>query len=855
MALEKEDSVTARTGVPRFLILSQLLVLTSPLVHASYATINDDCAAPLVITALPFTDSRDIATATTTAADPVQSCSTQPSQNFQSIWYRFTPTASGMLLADTSGSEVDAVLSVHTGTCGALTEVACTTRGRVSFFVTAGQTILVELTSESALIEGKITLNVKAVAAAANDECSAPTIIPAMPFRDTLNISAATFSASDPQSRCSNQKPNVWYRYTAPADGTVIVATDSDGIELAAYAGTCEAPTELMCSDNQEIEFPVTAGQTVLLEASRTDDSATDALFLTMAGPLSNDECTSPKLIAPLPFSDTVDPFTATPSPSDPPLLPPGSNVLNSVWYSFTAPAAGTVTASLTGGLLAAFSGTCGALTQLAFDWAFDSRVSVPVTAGQTILFEVAQIQDFSSDSVFTVNGPWPPSDDCGTAPAIGATPFSATSDVSSATASPSDPVQSCTFPAPAQNARSVWYNLVAPASGTLVADTSSSDYDTILTAYSGSCGALAEIACNDEDDQFGSQSSVHFPVMTGQRVLFEITEFPDDPFGGQTLVFNLKLDTSLTNDLCEGAPTVLAGAPFSDMADSTWATASASDPTQSCTGAQNSSSVWYSFVATSDGIVLAETRDSDFRPVMDAHTGSCSALTELACNDPTALSTDTHIEEARVAIPVTAGEKVFLELSTPGTDPGGSSTSGGASNLRVSPCATLAPVRLVMNKLLDPPGDERLLLKAGTTLPATFVSALNPLADGVRLFVNTANGRSVLDVTLPPGAFADPPGVGWKVKQNTWAYVDKRATAPEGIRKVSIRKSAASVVSLEVDGRGGTYDVSAGDLPLTAVMALDAGGSTQCGAARFGGSGQTVGCAFNKSGSKLRCR
>jgi hypothetical protein len=44
-----------------------------------------------------------------------------------------------------------------------------------------------------------------------------------------------------------------------------------------------------------------------------------------------------------------------------------------------------------------------------------------------------------------------------------------------------------------------VWYEFTAPQAGLLEVDTFGSDYDTGLALYTGSCGSLTEVACNDD--------------------------------------------------------------------------------------------------------------------------------------------------------------------------------------------------------------------------------------------------------------------------------------------------------------------------------------------------------------------
>ena len=139
--------------------------------------------------------------------------------------------------------------------------------------------------------------------------------------------------------------------------------------------------------------------------------------------------------------------------------------------------------------------------------------VSLVVTAGATL----GRIN-------VVINGFPPAADDCSAATVISTVPFTAGFDASAATSVASDPLQSCTFGGPNQNGHSAWFTFTAPADMTLRADTTGSGYDTVLTADTGSCGALTEIACND--DSSGLQSSLTFALGAGQTVVLEVASY-----------------------------------------------------------------------------------------------------------------------------------------------------------------------------------------------------------------------------------------------------------------------------------------------------------------------------------------
>lgn len=83
---------------------------------------------------------------------------------------------------------------------------------------------------------------------------------------------------------------------------------------------------------------------------------------------------------------------------------------------------------------------------------------------------------------------------------------------------------------------RSVWYRYTASGTGTLLVNTFGSTYDTILAAYAGTCDALSQIACND-DDTGRSQSRVMLQAQAGATYYFLVTAYRND---GGRLLFQL---------------------------------------------------------------------------------------------------------------------------------------------------------------------------------------------------------------------------------------------------------------------------------------------------------------------------
>ena len=77
---------------------------------------NDDFDNAIVVNELPYSATEDTTGATAAFDDPT-TCA-----NNGSVWFAFTPAASMQIVANTFGSNYDTVLSVYTGSRGALTD-------------------------------------------------------------------------------------------------------------------------------------------------------------------------------------------------------------------------------------------------------------------------------------------------------------------------------------------------------------------------------------------------------------------------------------------------------------------------------------------------------------------------------------------------------------------------------------------------------------------------------------------------------------------------------------------------------------------------------------------------------------
>ncbi len=92
--------------------------------------------------------------------------------------------------------------------------------------------------------------------------------------------------------------------------------------------------------------------------------------------------------------------------------------------------------------------------------------------------------------------------------------------DLRGATDTGTDPVFSCKFGGAGNGVGSVWYRFTATSTRHRISTCGSpGGGDTIIAVYTGTCGALTEIACNDDSDQCGTGSTLSDLCVTGLTI------------------------------------------------------------------------------------------------------------------------------------------------------------------------------------------------------------------------------------------------------------------------------------------------------------------------------------------------
>jgi hypothetical protein len=200
------------------------------------------------------------------------------------------------------------------------------------------------------------------------------------------------------------------------------------------------------------------------------------------------------------------------------------------------------------------------------------------------------------------------------------------------------DPIPTCS-----SGFGDVWYIYNATCTGNVTASLcapGTANFDSVMSAWSGSCGCLTELACNDDFCSFRSQ--VTFPAVAGNFYYISIAGFDG---GAGTFTLNITCAPQFpppvipSNDNCANA------IPVTDGSITTGTNINAStgggggcpgDLVGDCSLGAND--VWYVFTAACTGPYEARTclGITGFDTVVTVFDGTlgCGNLVQVACND-----------------------------------------------------------------------------------------------------------------------------------------------------------------------------------------------------------------------------
>ncbi|HRF82504.1 MAG TPA: hypothetical protein PL070_20760, partial [Flavobacteriales bacterium] len=302
------------------------------------------------------------------ATGSIPACSGSAGDSDDDVWFKFTATSQVQHLVFNLLNDVEPVIQWYSGSCGALTSLACDATKATG--LTPGQEYRIRL-------HGTGTANtVRMLAAvcesASNDECSgAIPIAVALTGEEPEEVVISTRFSTGSAVPCDPRNSDVWLSFVAPTTGITIVSTNSES--AAIYSGSCGL---LTCVDDNALNSPwnvtgLTPGTSYYLKLGE-NITFRESTIRVMALP-TNDECSGAVALDVQPYQ-SGEGFVHGHTGGAATGVQACTNAQpRDVWYSFTATAAQhyinlepTIpTSTLFSQVL---SGPCGSLTSIICD-------------------------------------------------------------------------------------------------------------------------------------------------------------------------------------------------------------------------------------------------------------------------------------------------------------------------------------------------------------------------------------------------------------------------------------------------------------------------------------------------------
>lgn len=592
------------------------------------------------------------------------------------VWFKVVVPAGGAIILDTDEGDItDGGMAAYRGSCNGLTLISCDADNSSNGFMpklilgglNPGDTVWVRVWEEGNEVAGTFSIcATEPPPPPSNDNpCTAIelTATNICTYQQFTNENA-TGTASVPDPGCGTYSGgDVWFKVVVPAGGTLVFDSQTgvmtDGA-MAIYRGTCNNLTLITCDEdasNNGFMPKISAtglnpGDTVWVrfweEGNNNNGTFGICVKIPPPPPTNDDPCAAVEL--PVEASCNYQVFTnesATPTSN---ITNPGCAGYSGgdVWFKIVVPAGGIIQldtdeGEITDGGMAVYSGTCGSLTQILCDDNSSSNGNMPkiilgdLTPGDTLWVRVWENggDNNGSFSICATIPPPPPAND-GTCNAIELT---AATGCNYQTFTNENATGSLGVPAPGcanYQGGDVWFKVVVPAGGALIFDTEEGQItDGGMAVYSGSCGNLTLIDCDDDGSNNGNMPSITTGgLIPGDTIWVRMWEYGNDGNGTFGICVTIPPPGPVNDDPCGAIELpVAANCSFQTFTNAgAYGTSSVPDPGCADYGG---SDVWFKVVVPAGGAITIDTQAGQVTDGgMSVYSGTCSNLTLLECDD-----------------------------------------------------------------------------------------------------------------------------------------------------------------------------------------------------------------------------
>ncbi len=368
-----------------------------------------------------------------------------------------------------------------------------------------------------------------------------------------------------------------------------------------------------------------------------------------------------------------------------------GERYRGKVWYRYTATETKAVVIDTFGSdydtVLGVWTGSQHPLTEVACNDAaglasIQSQVSFIGEKGQTYYIGIGSLEGNGGNLVLnTYVAETMSNDNLSNAVTVnGAGVFSYLQLVDEATLESGETQPSC-----GTQERSVWYKYTASSAQTVSFETTGSDFDSVLSVWSGSAFPLTELVCNDNN---GILTTSQAKLTTTANTTYWINvgrKTPDDTQLTNNIL-NFTFRIAPTNDTRANALKITEPLPYTNQQNTAGASTDAQPSCSSTAGAD----VWYQYTPSQNiDNVSVSTKNSTYNTVLSLWTVSNNSLQQLVCNDDSFTLTEIT-QTSQITVPLKAGTTYYLNVA--GAD-------NATGTLKLS--ASIGSVDFVLNQTL----------------------------------------------------------------------------------------------------------------------------------------------------------
>jgi hypothetical protein len=591
---------------------------------------NDDFVNAVPVSGATASSSGTLVGATAEDGEPTHGDSTYTA----SAWYSWTAPSTGTAVVTRTANET-VHLAAYTGdSVDALTKVAAQ-GGTIRFRAVAGRTYRIAAWGAQRESNGAFTLGIETLPGPANDNLADATELTGSADTRTSSSENATVEPDEPSHYISPSR-SVWYRWRAPSNGRVTFDTAGSSYTTAAavYSGgpgmkqLKQLASAYGYDTGTRVSAMVRAGETYhfAVDGWNSTSGTVKAKIQHAPAPPNDDFAAAAEMTGPL-ATATGPNANSTRETGEPSNYGYSCAACGSVWWRWTAPESGIYSLSLSGtdfgATFGVYTGSAlNALSKLTSGYFAPGGSSNPGTfravAGTTYRFSVDSAGTSGTVRLGVAPVDPPANDHLANAVSVEGQTGQRGGMNATATREAREPDEGASAQA------SVWYRWTAPTNG-WVGFEAIADWGPRMSAYTGSSyDDLQRVTAGN------GWAMLYATAGTTYRIRV------DGQYGSSRGSFTLRWiqETAPANDLFTDAVT-LSGSSARTTGTSSGASREIDEPNHA--GRGGARSVWFRWVAPSDGEVTLNTEGSGFDTLLGVYTGpAVGSLQEVVSNDNT---------------------------------------------------------------------------------------------------------------------------------------------------------------------------------------------------------------------------